>query len=137
MRHFLPALLVLGGLAACGGPRPPEVALSTEVPSALDASVLPASDPSSTKGGAAASAEPNPMKCGCSLCEPVVSDDPCGADTDCGPSSPCHADKCVGIAKAKPPGPADRCTMIMMCNTTDANICACLNGRCALVPRKK
>lgn len=137
MRHFLAALLMLCAPAACGGPRPPEVPLSTEAPSAPDAGARTPSDAGSKRSDVAVTAEPNPMKCGCSLCEPVVSDDPCSADTDCGPSQPCHADKCVGIAKAKPPGPADRCTMIMMCNTTDANTCGCFNGKCALMPRKK
>jgi hypothetical protein len=126
-------------LVACGGPRPPDVAMATEAPP--DAGVRLAPDSKSPKKSTEPSAPPaasaDLMRCGCQLCEPVFSDDACQSDGDCGPSAPCHADRCVGIAKAKPRQPGDMCTLVMMCTTTDANACGCLNGKCALYARKK
>lgn len=72
----------------------------------------------------------------CGLGEPLKSDDACSADADCGPSDPCHAHACVAAAKAKPRPPDVMCTEMMDCKSTDANDCRCLEGVCALVPRR-
>lgn len=75
--------------------------------------------------------------CGCSLCNPVVSDDACSSDADCAPATPCHAEKCVARAKAVALAPGASCTAIMRCDTTDANACGCRDGHCALFARPK
>lgn len=75
--------------------------------------------------------------CGCALCEPVISDDACTQDADCAPATPCHAEACVAKAKAKAKAPDTYCTMILRCDSVDANTCGCLEGRCALYPPKK
>jgi len=75
--------------------------------------------------------------CGCSLCEPVFSDDACSSDADCAPSALCHAEACVAKSKAPQRTPGTACTEIMKCGTTDANSCGCVKGRCALAPRPK
>jgi hypothetical protein len=75
--------------------------------------------------------------CGCSLCEPVFSDDACSSDADCAPSALCHAEACVAKAKAPQRTPGTACTEIMKCATTDANACGCVKGKCALAPRPK
>ena len=75
------------------------------------------------------------LRCGCSLCAPVVSDDPCVHDGECAPAVPCHAERCVARAKAKPASPGLVCTMDLRCHTADVNRCACHQGKCALVPR--
>ena len=73
--------------------------------------------------------------CGCSLCKPVVSDDACATDADCAPATQCHATACVARSKAKPRVAGLMCTMILQCNSIDANSCGCLAGHCALAPR--
>ena len=78
----------------------------------------------------------NPKMCGCSLCAPLPSSDACGTDADCAPSTPCHATACVAKAKAVPRKPDQVCTMMMGCQTADANACTCWKGACALTPRK-
>jgi hypothetical protein len=72
----------------------------------------------------------------CGLTEPLKSDDACSADAECGPSDPCHAHACVAAARAKPRAADTMCTELMDCKSTDANDCRCLEGRCALVPRR-
>jgi hypothetical protein len=86
---------------------------------------------------ASASAPPPapPKLCGCSLCDPLPSDDACTTDDDCAPSTACHARACVAKAKAEPRKPGTMCTMIMMCETADANACGCVKGKCALHPK--
>lgn len=86
---------------------------------------------------AAPDAEAGGKTCGCSLCEPVVSDDACKTADDCAPDAVCHARACIAKAKAPVRGPNTMCTEIMMCNSTDANACGCFQGKCALMPRKK
>ncbi len=78
-----------------------------------------------------------PKLCGCSLCEPLPSDDACTTDADCAPSTPCHAAACVAKAKAEPRKPGTMCTQEMRCATSDANACGCVAGHCALHPVPK
>lgn len=78
----------------------------------------------------------NPKMCGCSLCAPLPSTDACSIDADCAPSTPCHATACVAKAKAVPRKADQVCTMMMGCQTADANACSCWKGTCALTPRK-
>ncbi len=70
----------------------------------------------------------------CRLPAPKKSDDACKIDLDCAPSDPCHAKACVARAKSKPRTPDIMCTMLMGCETADANRCGCFEGRCALIP---
>jgi hypothetical protein len=135
------AAAALSVAAACGpAPRDPAVA----VPPPSDAgqprvtgSSTPAAPPVDAGPADATAAAAFPNLCGCSLCEPVLSDDPCGADSDCAPASPCHAERCVAAAKAPPHDPNIMCTRIMKCGTIDANACQCVRGRCALAPHPK
>jgi hypothetical protein len=87
-------------------------------------------------GDSAAAADSGPKMCGCSLCAPLPSTDACTTDADCAPSTPCHAAACVAKAKAVPRKPDQICTMMMGCQTADANACTCWKGTCALTPRK-
>lgn len=73
--------------------------------------------------------------CGCGLCAPRMSDDPCSGDGDCAPSTPCHAPACVARAKAQPRKADTVCTMNLRCDSADANDCACIAGHCGLRPR--
>ena len=70
----------------------------------------------------------------CHLPAAKKSDDACKLDADCAPSDPCHARACVARARSKPRTPDIMCTMMMACETADANRCGCLEGRCALIP---
>ena len=70
----------------------------------------------------------------CHLPAAKKSDDACKTDVDCAPSDPCHARACVAKAKSKPRTPDIMCTMLMGCETADANRCGCFEGRCALIP---
>jgi hypothetical protein len=79
-------------------------------------------------------ADVGPRTCGCALCEPVVSEDACKADTDCAPSVPCHAPACVAKGKAEPRKPDTMCTQMLDCASADVNRCTCLRGKCALAP---
>ncbi len=101
-------------------------------------------------GGGATTAEPveagsapvtasdaGPKLCGCALCEPVLSDDPCKTADDCAPATPCHATACVAKAKAQPRSANLACTEIFQCNAIEANSCACVDGKCAIAPRAK
>jgi hypothetical protein len=120
-------------LAACGArtaePQAPSVGAppASVPPPATSAS----SDPTPPADQASAA---KPKLCGCSLCEPLVSDDACSADTDCAPSAPCHADRCIAKSKAPARDPHQMCTMMMPCHSVDANRCGCHKGRCALIP---
>lgn len=81
------------------------------------------------------SADAGPRMCGCSLCEPKVSEDVCKVDADCAPATACHATACVAKAKAEPRTPNTQCTQLFACASVDANPCGCYQGHCALVPR--
>jgi hypothetical protein len=70
----------------------------------------------------------------CHLPAPKKSDDACKVDADCAPSDPCHARACVAKARSKPRTPDVMCTMMMGCETADANRCGCFEGRCSLIP---
>jgi hypothetical protein len=74
------------------------------------------------------------MLCGCKLCAPVVSEDPCTSDNDCAPATPCHATQCVSRTKAVPRKPDTMCTMDIRCDSVDVNRCGCVQGRCTLSP---
>jgi hypothetical protein len=99
---------------------------------------------SQTQPPAVDTAPPIPVKPGdlssspahhaCRLQAAKKSDDACKIDADCAPSDPCHAAACVAKAKSKPRTPDTMCTMMMACETADANRCGCLEGRCALIP---
>lgn len=78
-----------------------------------------------------------PPGCGCSLCAPVVSADPCTKFEDCAPDAVCHAKGCVAKAKAPVPPPNLSCTQDFQCNAIEANACGCFEGKCALMPRQK
>ena len=78
-----------------------------------------------------------PKLCGCSLCDPVVSADPCKTADDCAPDAVCHAKGCVAKAKAPPVPPNLACTQDFQCNAIEANACGCFEGKCAMVPRPK
>ena len=78
-----------------------------------------------------------PKLCGCALCEPILSADPCKTADDCAPATPCHATACVAKAKAEPRSPNLACTEIFQCNAIEANSCACVDGKCAIAPRAK
>lgn len=150
MRQRTSGVLTLGGAiaaaglsvaAACGpAARDPAVA----VPPPGDAgqprvtgSAAPVAAPHDAGAPEADAIAAFPNLCGCSLCEPILSDDPCGADSDCAPASACHAERCVAAAKAPPRDPSIMCTRIMKCGTIDANACKCVRGRCALAPHPK
>ncbi|MEP7126626.1 MAG: hypothetical protein ABJE95_37185 [Byssovorax sp.] len=78
--------------------------------------------------------DPDPAHRVCHLPAPKKSDDACKVDADCAPSDPCHAKACVDKAKARPRKPEIMCTMMMGCETADANRCGCFEGRCSLIP---
>ncbi len=126
--------------AACGSAQKVEAPLPS--PSAKadvsalqgDATAPHAQDDVRPDGGPA---RPTLPACGCSLCEPVVSNDACTVDADCAPSDPCHAEACVARTKAKPATPQTQCTMDLRCNSVDVNTCGCLQGHCALYPKKQ
>lgn len=84
--------------------------------------------------GAAPSSGPTPNIFRCQLPTPVLSDDACASDADCGPATPCHATACVAKAKSQPPAAGIMCTREMRCNSADANRCGCYQGRCGLIP---
>ncbi len=132
------AILTFG---ACGGSPPPAPTTTTmTVPAASAppvASVAPAAPVPPSASSAAPGASPKGKLCGCSLCEPAISEDACSADADCAPSTPCHAEQCVAKAKAIPRKPGEMCTMLMNCASADANACGCFKGKCALTPRKQ
>jgi hypothetical protein len=86
-------------------------------------------------GAAVAPSDAGPKLCGCALCEPVSSADPCKTADDCAPATPCHATACVAKAKAEPRSPNLACTEIFQCNAIEANSCACVGGKCAIAPR--
>ncbi|WP_394846487.1 hypothetical protein LZC95_03355 [Pendulispora brunnea] len=130
---FGAATLLALALAACasGSSSPPPA--TVDVPPAGSASSeAPATSAPAASGTASTS---TPKQCGCSLCEPVVSEDACSTDADCAPSVPCHAPACVAKAKAVPRKPDTMCTMMMACTSADSNTCGCLKGKCALYPK--
>lgn len=117
-------------------PPPAERPPAPEGPRAAEASPEPA--PATREGGDAGGAvetkRERPPFAGCRLPAPVVSDDACVIDADCGVSEPCHARACVAKAKSRPPGPDTVCTRELVCTSADVNRCGCLEGRCALIP---
>jgi len=99
-----------------------------------------------TPSASVATDDPLPVKdagaapsnlCGCGLCAPVLSNDPCAADDDCAPATLCHATQCVAKANAEPRRPDSVCTQDLRCDAIEANTCACVKGKCAIAPRKK
>jgi hypothetical protein len=111
-----------------------EPALAGEqAPSAVHSEPVapPAAD---NPGGNPGEPKPNPTQRACHLPAAKKSADACKSDADCGPSDPCHAQACVAKAKSKPKTPDTMCTMMMSCDTADANRCGCFEGRCALIP---
>ena len=113
-------------LPACGGPAQPAHPATGEAVAPPPA-VVDASD--------AGHAAPSTGLCGCKLCAPKISDDPCKTDADCAAATPCHATSCVAVSRLTAPAAPAICTRIMMCGTTDANACTCYQGKCALTPR--
>lgn len=83
---------------------------------------------------AAGEGAPEEHRRACHLPAAKKSDDACKADADCGPSDPCHAKACVARAKSKPKTADTMCTMMLGCETADANRCGCFEGRCSLIP---
>lgn len=125
--------------SACGGPSHVAAPTPSEGSSANVGAALgdagPPDDPTGKTPPPKLTRVPAPL-CGCSLCKPVISDDACTTDADCAPATPCHAEACVARSKAQALPPGVSCTAILRCETVDANTCGCLEGRCALYPRK-
>jgi hypothetical protein len=111
---------------------PPAV---SPVPSATPVSSETAPIVQKDSGADTATAFSGTKVCGCSLCEPVVSDDACTKDDDCAPKTACHAKACVAKANAEVRGPNTMCTQDLHCDSIDANKCGCLKGKCALQPK--
>ncbi|HSQ67479.1 MAG TPA: hypothetical protein VLM85_29920 [Polyangiaceae bacterium] len=145
MHRALLSLVLLGcGGGAAASPQP--VTLPASSASAAPApsesaqgtcSSAPSATPCPSSAPASSSATPlsGPKLCGCALCAPVLSDDPCKVDADCLPATPCHATSCVAAAHAQPRAPGLVCTQEFRCDTVDANRCACVRGRCAIAPK--
>ncbi|CAN5754736.1 hypothetical protein BH09MYX1_BH09MYX1_20540 [soil metagenome] len=127
---LLPLALLL--LPACPG----EAASPVTLPSSSDASTQ-AVEPVEAGTDPVAQVDAGPKLCGCSLCDPVVSADPCKTSDDCAPATACHAKACVAKANAEPKTPSTVCTLDLQCNAIEANTCACFEGKCALAPRPK
>ena len=134
--------------AACGpgnangpGSIPPVVAPTDPdaglAPTSVDAAVTSDPVPAPSAQPDAGLAITGPKLCGCGLCDPLFSDDACTADADCAPSAYCHAEACVAKAKAPARPKNVMCTEIMKCGSADANGCGCVQGKCALFPRRK
>ena len=144
LRHFsIVAMTYLGIGVACGGPSKVTAPTSGPgAPSDVSAMESDAAAPSSPpqKGSASPPVTLLPRTsaglCGCALCKPVLSQDACTSDADCAPEAPCHSEACVAKAKARPLLPGMSCTAILRCDTTDANLCGCFDGRCGLRPKK-
>ena len=122
------------GLAACITATAPPQPLPEPGPDAPVSS--PAVPPlvDATPPGKPGDIPSDPTHRGCHLPAPKKSDDACKVDADCAPSDPCHARACVAKAKSKPRTPGIMCTMIMGCETADANRCGCFQGQCSLIP---
>jgi hypothetical protein len=125
------------GLGACvtattpppGVPEPAPAPASEPAPSVVHSE--PVAPPAAGSPGEPA---PTPTQRACHLPAAKKSEDACKTDADCGPSDPCHALACVAKAKSKPRTPDTMCTMMMSCESADANRCGCFEGRCALIP---
>lgn len=122
------------GLGACVAattpPQPlPEPGPASEPPPPSAVHSEPVASPPAGPPG-----EPGPTQRACHLPAAKKSDDACKSDADCGPSDPCHARACVARAKSKPKTADTMCTMMLGCETADANRCGCFEGRCALIP---
>jgi hypothetical protein len=127
--------LLMNGAALFGCEGASNVGPGPAVPTVIASDTpIPAKDAGSTDLG---------KMCGCSLCEPVLSNDPCASDDDCAPATPCHATRCVAKANAEPRKPDTMCTQELRCDAIEANACACVKGSgktqgaCAMVPRRK
>ena len=107
-------------------------------PAAVDASIVtgdPGKKPPAQPDAGLATT--GPKLCGCGLCDPLFSDDACANDSDCAPSTYCHADACIAKAKAPARPKNVMCTEMMKCASADANACGCMQGKCALFARPK
>ena len=134
--HSLIALAAWSiGLGACivTGPPPQSLPEPAPAPTHSPASPPPGSAVASPPAGQPDDTAP-PMHRACRLPAAKKSEDACKTDADCGPSDPCHALACVAKAKSKPKKPDTMCTMMMGCETADANRCGCFENRCALIP---
>ena len=114
---------------AASGPEPTPAGEPTS--SVVHSEPEPAAPPAAGNPGEPA---PSPTQRACHLPAAKKSEDACKTDADCGPSAPCHAMACVAKAKSKPRTPDTMCTMMMSCDSADANRCGCYEGRCALIP---
>lgn len=131
------AAIPLFAFAACEGA--PAVGPGPVVPTA---SAVASDAPLPTKDAGPPGLDPGlglggKTLCGCGLCEPILSNDPCSADDDCAPATVCHATRCVAKANAEPRKPDSVCTQDLRCDAIEANTCACVKGKCAIAPRKK
>ncbi len=124
------------GLAACVTAIAPPQPLPEPAPETVASS--PATPPpvatAPNAPGKPGDLPPDPTHRVCRLPAPKKSDDACKIDADCAPSDPCHAKACVAKARSKPRTPDIMCTMMMGCETADANRCGCFQGRCSLIP---
>jgi hypothetical protein len=125
------------GLGACvaatAPPQPlPEAAPASEPPASAPGAAVHSEPVTSPPAGSPG--EPSPTQRACRLPAAKKSDDACKSDADCGPSDPCHAKACVAKAKSKPKTADTMCTMMLGCETADANRCGCFEGRCSLIP---
>ena len=124
------------GLGACLTATAPPQPLPEPGPEPVASSPAqpPTVDPTTPMPGNTANNPPDAPHRACHLAAVRKSDDACKLDADCAPSDPCHARACVAKAKSKPRTPDIMCTMMMGCETADANRCGCFEGRCALIP---
>jgi hypothetical protein len=118
------------GLGACINAAPPPPAPVVAAPGQPPTPATPAAP----EPGNPAENKPEGPQRACHLPSAKKSEDACKTDADCGPSDPCHANACVAKAKSKPKTPDTMCTMMLGCETADANRCGCFEGRCALIP---
>jgi hypothetical protein len=127
------------GLGACVTASTPPQAVAEPAPASEPAPSVVHGEPTAppaagNPGGNSGEPQPSPAQRACHLPAAKKSADVCKTDADCGPSDPCHAQACVAKAKSKPRTPDTMCTMMMGCDTADANRCGCFESRCALIP---
>jgi hypothetical protein len=127
-RVFFAVLVSACGGSATSGPAPVTLAAPSATTHGPEVQVAHEAD-------AGVALLSGPRLCGCSLCEPLLSEDACKLDSDCLPATPCHASACVSAPHAQLRAPTTQCTQEYRCDTVDANRCACVRGRCALAPR--
>ena len=122
------------GLGACITAAPPPQPLPEPAPSAATSGEARPPTADLAPPGKPGETPPEAPHRTCHLAAPKKSDDACKLDADCAPSDPCHAMACVAKSKSKPRVPGAMCTMMMACESADANRCGCLEGRCSLIP---